>query len=180
MMHKFVIYRSETGLFYRNYYDDMQQLSDNPLGILITEDMLPIVDDGKGGYYRFSEKDPGFVEVRECETDYPLPLEAMFYKNHKNFRLGWISPDGDTFSCGFMDHSRAAKMICNRFYPNSNNPEIRLGKAGWLKIIDSWNGTEQAHGQFVYSSTRHITQRQLDKLYDLGLYNNPEVKELLK
>ena len=59
-------------------------------------------------------------------------------------------------------------------------PERALGKAGWLKIIDSWDGVQREHGQYVYSLTGKITKRQADRLFDLGLYNNEEVQRMIK
>lgn len=179
-MKKFAIYKSETGFYFYRYFDSMEQLSGTKLENIVTEDRLPIVADDKGGYFRFNPDDYNFSELVETEKDRPLSLEKMFFKNHESFKLGWISPDGDTYSCDYTGHSKCAKMIAEKFFPNARLPERTLGKAGWLKVIDSWDGTEREHGQFVYSQTGRITNRQINTLFDLGLLNNPEVKELLK
>ena len=71
------------------------------------------------------------------------------------------------------------KMIVEKFYPDSKYPETELDRQGWLQVIDSWNGTEQHHGQFVFTDRGIITQKQADKLFDLGLYYNEEVQKIL-
>ena len=178
-MKKFAIYKSQTGYYYYRYFDNMTQLVNTNLENIVTEDKLPIVADDKGGYFCFNPNDYNFSEIIETDADCPLTLEKMFFKNQKNFKLGWISPDGDTYSCEYTSHTKAAKMIAEKFFPNAKLPERTLGKAGWLKVIDSWNGVEREHGQFVYSLNGKLTNSQINKLFDLGLYNNPEVKELL-
>lgn len=179
-MRKFAIYKAETGYYYLDYYDSLEALADTKFANIINEDQLPVVLDGKGGYYRFTKNEYGFVKIIETEDEIPLSLEQMFFKNDEKFKLGWISPEGDTYSCDFTGHSKAAVMIARKFIPNAKYPERALGKAGWLKVIDSWNGTERKHGQYVYSLSGKITGRQADKLYDLGLYNNEEVMEMIK
>lgn len=176
---KFAIYKGETGYYYYSYCDTLQSLEGTPFENIVTEEQLPVVLDGKGGYYRFTQDDYAFVEIITTDKDVPLPLEKMFFKNDPAFKLGWMSPDGDTYSCDYTSHTKAAVMLCAKFFPGATLPERTLGKAGWLKIIDSWDGTERKHGQFVYSLTGRISHRQADKLFDLGLYNNPEVKEMI-
>jgi len=179
-MKKFAIYKSETGYYFHRYFDDMAQLVGTNLENIVTEDKLPIVSDGRGGYFCFNPNDYNFSEVVETDKSCPLTLEKMFFKNQENFKLGWISPEGDTYSCDYTGHYKCARMLADRFFPNARLPERTLGKAGWLKVIDSWDGTEREHGQFVYSLNGRITNRQINKLFDLGLYDNPEVKELIK
>lgn len=178
-MKKFAIYKSPTGYYYHRYFDSLEQLCGTNLENLVSEDKLPVVSDDCGGYYRF-EKDYRFVEIVETDKECPLTLEKMFFKNHEGFKLGWISPDGDTYSCDFTNHTKLAKMLAEKFFPDAKLPERALGKAGWIKVIDSWDGIKREHGQFVYSISGKITNRQINKLFDLGLYDNPEVKELIK
>lgn len=178
-MRKFAIYKSETGYYYYEYFDRPDQLSGTWLENIVTEDKFPIVMDGSGGYYHFTEDDYNFVELIETDKSCPLPLEKMYFKNHDSFKLGWMSPEGDTYSCDYTGHTKCAAMLAAKFFPGAKLPERALGNAGWLKIIDSWDGTERKHSQFVYSITGRITKRQADKLFDLGLYNNEEVKKMI-
>ena len=178
-MKKYAIYRSENGYYYYLYCDTLEALAGTPFADIITEDRLPVVLDGKGGYRRFTDDEIGFTEIIESDEEVPLPLERMFFKNHPGFKLGWISPEGDTYSCDYTGHAKCAAMLAKRFVPRATLPDRALGRAGWIKVIDSWNGTERQHRQFVYSFTGRITNRQGDVLFDLGLYNNPEVKEML-
>ena len=179
-MKKYAVYKSETGYYCYEYCDTTQSLKGTLFENIITEDRLPVVLDGKGGYYHFDpEKDFSFVKIIESDKKNPLPLEQMFFKNDKNFKLGWISPSGDTYSCDYTSHAKAAVIIAEKFYPGTKFPERRLGRAGWIKVIDSWDGVERQHGQFVYSMSGRITSPQADKLFDLGLYDNPEVRNLI-
>lgn len=178
-MKKFAVYKSGTGYYYYRYFDDMAQLAGTRLEQIVTEEKLPIVADDRGGYFCFNPNDYNFSEIIETDKDCPLTLEQMFFKNQDNFKLGWISPDGDTYSCDYTSHAKAAIMIAKKFFPDTKYPERTLGRHGWLKVIDSWNGTEREHGQFVYSMKGRLTNRQINKLFDLGLYDNPEVKEML-
>ena len=179
-MKKYAIYKTETGYFYYRYCESLADLENTKFKDIVAEEQLPVVLDGKGGYYKFDSNDVGFTEIIESDDEVPLPLEKMFFKNDDNFKLGWVSPDGDTYSCNFTNHTKAAEMIADKFYPGSKFPERTLGKAGWLKIIDSWDGTHRQHGQFVYSFFGKITKRQVDKLFDLGLYYNKEVQKLIE
>ena len=177
-MAKYAIYRSKTGYYYRDYHETLESLKGTKFDGIITEDKLPVVIGGDGGYYTFTENDYMFDHFVECEG-VPLKLEQMFFKNQDTFKLGWMSPDGDTYSCDYTSHTKCAQMIVDKYFPGSSLPERTLGKAGWLKIIDSWDGTQREHGQFVYSLSGKLTKRQADKLFDLGLYDNPEVKEMI-
>ncbi|WP_242871921.1 hypothetical protein [Ruminococcus sp. YE78] len=183
MLRKYAVYKADTGYYCCEYYDTLESLEAcaSPLKNVITEEQLPVVFDGKGGYRSFDpENDFAFVEIIESDEKYPLPLEQMFFKNHEGFQLGWISPDGDTYSCDFTGHAKCAVMLADKFYPDAKYPERTLGRKGWIKVIDSWDGVQRQHGQFVYSMTGKMTNRQADKLYDLGLYDNPEVRQMLK
>lgn len=179
-MKKFAIYEAETGYYYQEYVESMAQLEGTDLEKIITEDMLPVILNGNGGFHRFSDDDFGFVKLVETDKECPLKIEEMYFKNHESFKLGWISPDGDTYSCSYTNHLKAAAHLAEKFCPGAKLPERALGKAGWLKVIDSWDGVERTHSQFVYSISGKITKRQADTLFDLGLYNNQEVQELIR
>lgn len=177
-MQKYAIFKSSTGYYYYKYYDTIESLSGTMFDGIIGADLLPVVIDETGGFFSIADAGYQFVRVKECEGC-PLTLEEMYFKNSDDFKLGWMSPDGDTYSCDYTGHTKCAELIAEKFFANVFLPERMLGKAGWLKIMDSWDGTEREHKQFVYSLTGKITNRQADKLFDLGLYDNPEVKELL-
>lgn len=178
-MKKFAIYKAETGYYYQEYIERKEQLEGSPLAQIITEEQLPVVLDGNGGFHRFHENDYGFVKLVETDKECPLKIEEMYFKNHESFKLGWISPDGNTYSCSYTNHLKAAAHLASKFCPGAKLPERALGKAGWLKVIDSWDGVGRTHSQFVYSISGKITKRQADTLFDLGLYNNAEVKQLI-
>ena len=177
-MAKYAIYKSETGYYYYEYHDTLESLKGSGFEGIIDESKLPVVIGG-GGYFHFTGNDYMFDRIVECEGC-PLTLEEMYFKNHKDFKLGWMSPEGDTCSCDYTSHTKLAAKLAEKYFPNTMLPERALGKAGWLKIIDSWDGVQREHGQYVYSLTGKITKRQADRLFDLGLYNNEEVQRLIK
>ena len=178
-MPKYAIYKSATGYYYNEYHDTLESLKGTKFEGIIEEDKLPVVIGSDGGYHHFTENDYMFDRLVESDGC-PLKLEEMFFKNQESFKLGWMSPEGDTYSCDYTSHTKAAAMIAAKFFPKTKLPERTLGKAGWLKIIDSWDGTQREHGQFVYSLTGNISKKQADKLFDLGLYNNPEVRQMIR
>ena len=178
-MQKYAIYKSDTGYYYRKYYDSIESLNGTGFENIISSDMLPIVIDDTGSFAVFKNAEYQFVKIVESDT-VPLTLEEMYFKNNADFKLGWMSPDGDTYSCDYTSHTKCAMMLADKFFPYALFPERALGRAGWIKIIDSWDGVQREHGQFVYSLTGKITNKQADKLFDLGLYGNAEVKELVQ
>ena len=178
-MTKYAIYKSPTGLYSLKYVDTLEGLEGSGFEGFVNEEQLPVVLDGRGGYYHFDHDDHRFVKVIETDGE-PLTLEEMFYKNDPNFKLGWMSPDGDTYSCSYTNHNKCAKYLAKKFFPSAKLPETALDRAGWLKIIDSWDGRERQHGQFVYTDRGLLTNRQINKLFDLGLYDNDEVREMIR
>lgn len=176
---KYAVYNSPTGSYCYRYADTLEALSGTGFENIITEEQLPVVFDGRGGYSRFRSDEYGFDRIIESDKETPLELEEMYRLNDPGFKLGWISPEGNTYSCGYTSHNKCAKMIVQKFYKGSRFPEKTLDRNGWLQVIDSWDGTEQQHGQFVFTEQGRITRKQADKLFDLGLYQNEEVKKLI-
>ncbi|MBP3746108.1 MAG: hypothetical protein J6I47_01415 [Ruminococcus sp.] len=179
-MKKYAVFRSPTGLYCYEYIDTMEKLAKTDFADFVTEEQLPIVLDGNGGYFNFDNGDYCFLKVIESDKECPLKLEEMYYKNDPDFKLGWMSPDGDTYSCSYTNHNKCAIMLAKKFFPKSKYPETALGRGGWLKIIDSWDGRERQHGQYVHSDSGRITNKQINRLFDLGLYDNEEVQRLIK
>ena len=103
---KYAVYKSSTGSYCYLYVDTLEALEGTGFEDIISEDQLPVVFDGRGGYYHFRENDYGFLRIIESDKEQPLTLEEMFDKNSPDFKLGWISPDGDTYSCAFTNHSK--------------------------------------------------------------------------
>ncbi len=179
-MMKFAVYSSDTGQYCYRYADSLQQVKGTGYEDLIREEQLPVVFDDSGGYFRFDPNDRHFVEVIESDKTCPLPLDRMFRRNDPGFRLGWISPEGDTYSCAYTKHNKCAETIVRTLYRTEKYPELTLHRKGWIEVIDSWDATEQKHSRYVHSERGEITQKQADKLFDLGLYDRPEVQKLIR
>ena len=178
-MKKYAVYKSDTGQYCYRYADSLQQIQGTGFEGLIREEQLPVVFDDKGGYFRFDPNDRRFVEVIESDEAFPLPLDRMFKHNDPSFKLGWISPDGDTYSCGYTKHSKCAESIARTFYSTAKLPELTLLRKGWIEVIDSWDGVQRDHRRYVHAEQGWITRKQADRLFDLGLYEKPEVQELI-
>ena len=56
-MKKYAVYGSPTGEYCYRYADTMDDLAGTGFEELITEEQLPVVFDGRGGYFRFREDD---------------------------------------------------------------------------------------------------------------------------
>ncbi|MBR3421594.1 MAG: hypothetical protein IKG98_05980 [Ruminococcus sp.] len=178
-MKKYAVYKSDTGQYCYRYADSLALVEGTGFEGLIREEQLPVVFDNGGGYFKFDPNDSHFVEVIESDKAYPLPLDRMFKHNDPTFKLGWISPDGDTYSCGYTSHNKCAEAIARTLYRTEKYPELTLHNKGWLEVIDSWDGKERTHEQYVHSERGSITRKQADRLFDLGLYEKPEVQALI-
>ncbi|MBQ7266689.1 MAG: hypothetical protein IJS61_11435 [Firmicutes bacterium] len=177
---KYVVYKGKTGYYCYEYVDDMERVVQRGFADIITKEDLPVVIDDKGGFYKFMPDEADFVKFLDSDEKYPLPIEQMYFKNEDDFTLGWMSPEGDTYSCDYTNHTKCAQVLAEVLYGATKLPERTLGMAGWLKIIDSWDGVAREHGQYVYSLSGKITKKQADKLFDLGLYENEQVQALIK
>ena len=179
---KYAIYRGEVGLYAKKYIDTMEGCK----GLLgaenITADRLPIVVNRAGGRCDFYPIEDNFVEVIEVEDGQaPLTREQMFPKNSPDFYFGWISPDGDTFNCGFEGHIECANMICRELGIRTYNGERYLEDHGWAKTLrevpytpDNWRSRQ------VWAKDLFLTKKQADALYDAGLYDAENVRIMVE
>lgn len=176
---KYAIYKNNIGLRAVEYADSMELISDYPY---IKEDSLPVIINRMGGYSSFDlecEKGRGFLEIVEVDEDEaPLTREQMYPKNSDNFEYGWISPEGDTYNTGHEGHSLSAEVICEELGYNSYQAERELEERGWVKVTGSWkNGVIK---KAVFVKDLHITKKQADTLYDLGLWDVGSVPVMIK
>ena len=76
--------------------------------------------------------------------------------------LGWISPDGKFYGCGYRDHALVAEMYLKK-------KDDQLEKEGWVKIFrDGFDGTN-----VWYSDSLMVTDAQKIVLERLGLDIDP-------
>lgn len=128
----------------------------------------------RGGHCPFDKNEKNFLEIR----DEPPTREECFPKNAEEFLLGWISPEGDTYSCGYEGHMHCADMICEENNVDVWNAERELENRGWVKITKAVYDRERERD--IYVKDYVITKKQADKLFDLGLYSDRQVKRLVK
>ena len=183
---KWAIFRGSYGLFAIEYLDNLYEVKKKyPY---IREDALPVLVNASGGYTSFSKDYNGneFIKIiKICEDDEPLTREERYPKNSDKFHYGWISPNGDTYTCGFESHIDCAYAICDELFPNEyiGNAEYHLEELGWIKISRPvpYN-YENLNKQAVYftSLTRKLTKKQINTLVALNLQDDPYIAWRIK
>ena len=88
-------------------------------------------------------------------------------------RTGWLSPDGDFYPTGYMEHLAVADEIWSSIYNNSppNDVDRRLVKLGWCDIKYL---TFLEHG-FLFNFERHLTPEQKSVIQPVFENNKPFV-----
>lgn len=165
---KYAIYKtSYGGLRASDYVDTLKDCRYYLFAPYITEDRLPIIVNGAGGYTSFNPNDPNFVEIIECaKGEKPLTREQRYPKNSDAFEFGWIDLEGNTYACGHEGHWRSAECICKELGYDTYNGEYTLEKLHWIKVTrDFRSATRKAYpGDGIY-----VTKKQADTLLSLGL-----------
>lgn len=178
-MRKWAIYKTEYGKKAREYVDTVEALRKTHLAGIVKAEYLPIVLNRGLGYTSFDvkyEKKEGFLEIVEKE-EFPLSREEMFPKNSEKFFWGWIDKEGNTYTCGFEDHSYSADFICKELGYDAYNAERELEKQGWIKISrEAPYNCENRYSQAPYCEEYYITKAQYEKLCDIGLQNDWRVE----
>ena len=178
---KYAIYRSEVGLYAKEYIDRLADCKDLLGGYNVKQEDLPIVVNRAGGRCSFYPVESNFIKVIEVdENEEPLTREQCFPKNSPEFDFGWISPEGDTFNTGFQGHWAAAKMICAEYGYKSYNPERELEERGWVKIMREVPYTPGNWRKQIYAEGLKITKKQADTLMDLGYGKDNEFQFLVE
>lgn len=183
---KWAIFKGSYGLFAVEYLDNLYEVkSKYPY---IREEALPVLVNASGGYTSFSKDYNGneFIKIiKICEDDEPLTREERYPKNSDKFHYGWISPNGDTYTCGFESHIACAYAICEELFPNEffGNAESHLEEFGWIKVsrpvpYNYDNLSKQA--VYFTSLTRKLTKRQINTLFDLNLQDDPYIAWRIK
>lgn len=179
---KYAIYRrgknAAFGLYAMDYIDSMddKRLGSMFGGGLVKEENLPVVVNGVGGSHSFDERyEEGFVEIVEVpEGEEPLTREQMYPKNSSDFFYGWISPNGDTYACGFEKHTDCADEIAREIGMKTFSAEYSLEEAGWIKVSRPAPYSYENMGKrTIYYKFRNgvdMTVAQMDTLIDTGLY----------
>ncbi|HBV99166.1 MAG: hypothetical protein JL50_07095 [Peptococcaceae bacterium BICA1-7] len=88
---------------------------------------------------------------------------------------GWLSRDGTLYQCNYVDHLIYAERLCKKFgyqllnrFPYQMNSEYTLEQKGWAKI---------SNGKVHYASTKPMSKKQLDFLFDYFINNGYSVNE---
>lgn len=132
-MPKYAIFKTEFGLSASLYADSPNEIKRFPY---IKDEYLPVIINDVGGYTSFDPKYyENFLYIKEVkENEEPLTREERYPKNNDNFYFGFINSEGDTFTCGFEDHTDCASAICREQGIETYNAESTLEELGWIKI----------------------------------------------
>lgn len=185
MKMKYAIYRTKVGLRATEYYERYDRELFEQHGVWgcsrLAPDRFPILVNSAGGHCSFDPSDSNFVEIIEVEDGQePLTREQCFPKNSKEFYFGWISPEGDTYNSGFEGHSRCAEMICKELGLKTYNPELFLKDNGWVKVLrEAPYTSDNKLKRIIYVKDLRLTKKQADALFDVGLYDHPDVRLML-
>lgn len=99
------------------------------------ESMMPIVMNKLGGYHTHKPDAPDVVDIIES-YDWPdLNAWELYPRNRKDFKTGWISPTGDTYSCDVFDHVDCAMKLARQLYGEhtATLADDFLLRIGWFK-----------------------------------------------
>lgn len=98
--------------------------------------IMPIAMNCWGGYHTLKPDDPDIVKIVLSEEEPELDLKDAYPINDPDFKCGWLSPDCDTYSCGYMEHWRCADAIMNYLFGKSDDviADDNLLDLGWVKI----------------------------------------------
>ena len=106
--------------------------------------VLPLAMNDVGGYHWLGPdiKSGNIVKIIESNSKPELSLEEEFGKNEKHFSCGWLSPECDSYSCGYMEHIDLADKICKDLYDKHFCVcDDFLLDNGWIKVTrDGWYG----------------------------------------
>ena len=177
-MKVYAIYQKGLGKIAREYIDTRDGLIAGRY-MYIPENTLPVVIGRFGDYCTFvdeAEKKKGFVGFKTCrEDEAPLSREEMYPKNAEAFAMGWISPQGDTYACGYAAHIYCADAICRDLGYDCRNGQRTLEKMGWAEITKNLHekGAPMVH---VGGGEGTLTEAQIACLEKLGIDGYPEIR----
>ena len=118
----------------------------------------PVWVNRNGGWYPRGENAVS-VKTTQAEGYWELPEEdTTKYRNLLNVpdscRLGWLSPEGKFYPCGYADHDEYAYMIIGQ-------PVKMLEAEGWCRITGS-----NDRPSIMWGRGREATEAQAEFLLD--------------
>ena len=110
-----------------------------------------------GGHHRADPDEKMWKYSKVVEVNDRDDLDYSYILNPDS-DLGWISPDGRFYGCGYRDHAAVAERVLKK-------TDDQLEDEGWVKVFfDSWNRERK-----WYSDTLCPTEAQRIVLERLGL-----------
>ena len=177
LLKKYVIYETETGKTAMLYVETIEEFKKLYPEKEAEKYTFPMVVNLMGKKKVFDINDPKFFGILKTNKK-PLTLEEQYPKNSKNFKLGWITPEGDTYSVPFEDHTLSAEVICRELGLADKNFENTLELLGWAKVTKVFEDGKYSKGVLLHKDKK-LTNKQMGKIFDFELYNNVRTKKLI-
>lgn len=109
----------------------------------------------------FSEYGQKYEKVKITHETKELIQKIESEKAEQKEKYGFISPNGEFFTCAYRGHYDLASKICFGMI-NTTNPEQYLEENGWCKVYKPAIGM---HDYAVYVGDKHVlTEEQLKTL----------------
>ena len=116
----------------------------------------------------------GEVDKNEVVQNKVEPISSKM--SLKEWKCGWITPDGDFYGCHYQDHKDLAKDIFEQKYSLDSNKldvEQEAENQGWLKF-----GWTYLIGDYYFPSKK-VTQAQKDTLFDWCKIHNKKYPKVI-
>lgn len=102
------------------------------------DSVMPIVMNKLGDYHTHRPDADDVIDIIEA-ADWPtLKLWQTYPKNVHDFKTGWVSPDGDTYTCDMYEHVDCAIAIADQLYGEQTKTicDEFLLRLGWFKCAN--------------------------------------------
>ena len=127
------------------------------------EKILPILDHGHWIWCPYSNEMDTIVGLYDEKPT--LGLEDRFPKNTPDFDCGWVSPEGDTYSCEMFEHVALERALAEKF--SKELKEDNTYKIDWWLLQHGWAKVNSKGEYLVF--LRHTTDTLIRKLQSLDI-----------
>jgi hypothetical protein len=99
----------------------------------------------------------------DLETEYaPTPVNPCA-------RLGWVSPEGEFYPCGYCCHSELENLLGRLIY---NDPWSRLRERGWIEVK---SGAIISVKEGLITESAKNTMRKIVEEFEFAEAQNPDI-----
>ena len=134
------------------------------------DDTMPICMNKYGGYHPIDRsRCIAIIESESWPNIANMPDLFRTHINNANFTCGWIDSDGNTYSCGHMEHTSLARDFCTYLYPQEytkwkvKNAQSHLDVPDDYLISIGWIRVSRDTEHFDYDTVSNIALKKLDE-----------------